>query len=94
MCFFGKYSYGLYVYHGVVAYSLQEQRVLDALAARIGSSLVAMGVLALLGTALSVLVAVLSYELFEKHFLRLKTRFTADERRGHADTSSALSPNA
>jgi len=71
----GKYSYGLYVFHGVIAYSLQEHRVLDALTAKIGVGLVAILVQAAAGASVSVLVAVASYELFEKRFLRLKDRF-------------------
>jgi peptidoglycan/LPS O-acetylase OafA/YrhL len=72
--FLGKYSYGLYVFHGVIAYALQEAGTLDALAAAIGSHLAAMMVQASLGAALSLAVAVASYELFEKHLLELKDR--------------------
>jgi peptidoglycan/LPS O-acetylase OafA/YrhL len=76
MRFFGKYSYGLYVFHGIVAYALQErQHGAEWLTARLGSHLLAMGVQALAGGALSLLISVLSYELFEKHLLRLKDRF-------------------
>jgi peptidoglycan/LPS O-acetylase OafA/YrhL len=35
----GKYSYGLYVFHGVIAYWLHQQRVLERLTSSIGSSL-------------------------------------------------------
>jgi peptidoglycan/LPS O-acetylase OafA/YrhL len=78
MRLFGKYSYGLYVFHGIIAYALMEKQADAAwLTARLGSHLVAMMVQALAGAAFSLLVAVMSYELFEKHLLRLKDRFAA-----------------
>jgi peptidoglycan/LPS O-acetylase OafA/YrhL len=74
MCFLGTRSYGLYVFHGIIAYSMGEHRsALDALAARIGSG-AAMVVEAGAGAGVSILVAAASYELYEKHFLRLKNR--------------------
>ena len=75
MRFFGKYSYGLYVFHGVVAFALYERQTENVLAARLGSHLIAVLVQSAAGVVVSVLVAVASYELFEKHFLRLKDRF-------------------
>jgi peptidoglycan/LPS O-acetylase OafA/YrhL len=74
MCFLGTRSYGLYVFHGVIAYGMGEHRSeLDALAARIGSS-AALVVEACAGAGASILVAAASYELWEKPFLRLKNR--------------------
>jgi peptidoglycan/LPS O-acetylase OafA/YrhL len=74
MCFLGTRSYGLYVFHGIIAYGMGEHReILDRLAARVGSD-AAMFVEAGIGTGLSVAVAAASYELFEKRFLRLKNR--------------------
>jgi peptidoglycan/LPS O-acetylase OafA/YrhL len=74
MCFLGTRSYGLYVFHGIIAYGMGERHaLLDALATRIGSGpalFVEVGV----GAGASVLAAAASYELFEKHFLRLKNR--------------------
>jgi peptidoglycan/LPS O-acetylase OafA/YrhL len=81
----GKYSYGLYVYHGVIAFALQERGTLDALTEKLGSHLLAMLVQAVLGAAASLLVAVASYELFEKQFLRLKDRLAPPE---HPSTSA------
>jgi peptidoglycan/LPS O-acetylase OafA/YrhL len=77
--FLGKYSYGLYVFHGIIAYALQEAGTLDALAAVIGSHLAAILVHASLGAAVSLAVAVASYELFEKHLLALKDRLAPQE---------------
>jgi peptidoglycan/LPS O-acetylase OafA/YrhL len=74
MCFLGTRSYGLYVFHGILAYWMGEHpALLDALGARIGSS-AAMLVSAGAGAGVSLLVASASYELFEKPFLRLKNR--------------------
>ncbi len=75
MRFFGKYSYGIYVYHGVIAYFLVDKRIEDDLAKPLGSHFLAVLVEAGAGVGLSVLVSVLSYEWFEKRFLRLKRSF-------------------
>jgi peptidoglycan/LPS O-acetylase OafA/YrhL len=81
MCFLGTRSYGLYVFHGIIAYWMGEhQATLDTLASRIGSGAAAMIVEATVGTAASILVAAASYELFEKRFLRLKNRFAPSTR--------------
>ena len=79
MRFFGRYSYGLYVFHGVIAYAILERGPLPALAARLGSHLAAMIVQATLGAGISVVLAVASYELYEKQLLRLKDRFAPPE---------------
>ena len=75
MRFFGKYSYGIYVFHGILAYHFHEIRFVDAVTRWIGSHLAAVFVQAVVGIALSLLIAVVSYEWFEKHFLALKKWF-------------------
>lgn len=70
--FFGKYSYGIYVFHGIVAYAQQEHALVARTAARLGTHLGAMLVVATVGVSISLLLAIVSYELFEKHVLRLK----------------------
>jgi peptidoglycan/LPS O-acetylase OafA/YrhL len=75
--FFGKYSYGLYVYHGILMWYLRELRTADRLDTRFESHWLAMAANAALGVSVSVVVAVLSYELFEKRFLALKRFFEA-----------------
>jgi peptidoglycan/LPS O-acetylase OafA/YrhL len=76
---FGKYSYGLYVYHGMLQFQFHESALEDRLTAALGSHGAAIAAKALLGTAISLAVAVASYELFEKRFLSLKRFFEARE---------------
>jgi len=71
----GKYSYGLYVFHGMVAYYFGINHTLTAFTRVLGSQPLALFVQALVGALGSTLIAVLSYELFEVHFLRLKKLF-------------------
>jgi peptidoglycan/LPS O-acetylase OafA/YrhL len=71
--FFGRYSYGLYIYHGLLiaplfplVYPIQ----------RIVHSVLLGGVLyILLSLGLATLIAVASYHFFEAPILRLKKRF-------------------
>lgn len=71
----GKYSYGLYVFHGIVAYALGAHRVLPYFENLVGSRLGGLLAQALAATLVSIGVAVVSYELFEAPFLRLKKWF-------------------
>jgi peptidoglycan/LPS O-acetylase OafA/YrhL len=73
--FFGRYSYGLYVYH----YSIDGFLVpilRPWLAVHLGSKAVAVIGTAAVSTCISILVAVLSYHLFEVYFLKLKKFFS------------------
>ncbi len=76
MRFLGKYSYGLYVYHHFLSYYFVTHATDVKLGNAIGSRVGALAILAVVGIAASTIVAWLSYEFFEKHFLRLK-RFWA-----------------
>ncbi|RPH68489.1 MAG: acyltransferase [Myxococcaceae bacterium] len=80
--FFGKYSYGLYVYHGLFTWYLLEVQANERLDRWFGGhdwlTLVARVVL---GVGVSVVVAVLSYELMEKKFLGLKRYFESKPRK-------------
>jgi peptidoglycan/LPS O-acetylase OafA/YrhL len=78
MVFLGTYSYGLYVYHHFISYYLVSNRTELELAGWLGSHGLAVTLQAALGIALSVVMAYLSYELFEKQFLKLKRRFETD----------------
>ena len=75
MVFLGTYSYGLYVYHHFISYYLSSNRTDLELAPWLGSHLAAVALQATLGMSVSLAVAYLSYELFEKRFLRLKRLF-------------------
>jgi peptidoglycan/LPS O-acetylase OafA/YrhL len=75
MVFLGTYSYGLYVYHHFISYYLASNRTDLELGRWLGSHLAAVGLQAVLGVSASLAVAYLSYELFEKRFLRLKRLF-------------------
>lgn len=68
----GKYSYGLYVYHLPVVYAA---KIWLGASPWFGRSAV-FGSLFCVGTgAVALAIAIVSYEVFEKRFLRLKSRF-------------------
>jgi peptidoglycan/LPS O-acetylase OafA/YrhL len=75
--FFGKYSYGLYVYHGILTWYLIEFRGERWFDAAFGNHWVAMFAKAIFGVAFSLVVAMVSYEVLEKPFLSLKRFFEA-----------------
>jgi peptidoglycan/LPS O-acetylase OafA/YrhL len=75
MAFLGTYSYGLYVYHHFISYYLTTNRTDLELARWLGSHGAAVALQATLGASASLALAYLSYELFEKRFLRLKRLF-------------------
>lgn len=74
--FFGKYSYGLYVFNQVIAFFPGNESFHERLEESLGSPLAATMVHAFAGMAATVFVAWLSWHLLEKHFLKLKVRFT------------------
>ena len=73
--FFGKYSYGLYVYHALISYHMMTTHFEDWLGVALGSHSLAIAGQTVLGVAASLGISVLSYELFEKRFLALKSLF-------------------
>ena len=80
LVFLGTYSYGLYVYHHFISYYMTSNRTDLVLAGWLGSHLAAVALQATLGMSASLAVAYLSYEFFEKRFLRMKRLFeTAKE---------------
>jgi peptidoglycan/LPS O-acetylase OafA/YrhL len=84
MCFLGTRSYGLYVFHGIIAYGMGEHRgELDWLGTKIGSG-AALLAEACAGAGASILVAAASYELWEKPFLLLKNRVAPSGAPAHA----------
>ena len=80
MVFLGTYSYGLYVYHHFISYYLSSNHTDLELARWLGSHGAAVALQAMLGASASLAIAYLSYEFFEKRFLKLKRLFeTAKE---------------
>jgi len=77
MVFLGTYSYGLYVYHHFISYYLVSNRTEVELGHWLGSHGLAVTLQAVLGMGMSLALAYLSYEYFEKRFLSLKHRFDA-----------------
>jgi len=77
----GKYSYGLYVYHHFLSYYFVTHGTEFVLARLVGSHLLAVVLQAAGGIALSLAVAWLSYEHFEKHFLAFKRFWPASRRK-------------
>ncbi len=73
--FFGKYSYGLYVFHGIIAYALGEHGTLRHFERFTGGHLSGLLLQAAVASLVSIGLAVLSFDLFEERFLRLKDRF-------------------
>jgi peptidoglycan/LPS O-acetylase OafA/YrhL len=73
--FFGKYSYGIYVYHFPIYIAsgifLQDHGIWSRMRGSTYASLLFVGA----NAAVSVLVALASYHLYEKHFLKLKKYF-------------------
>jgi peptidoglycan/LPS O-acetylase OafA/YrhL len=72
--FFGRYSYGLYLFHGI--YFVYLRHLSGSLQGRVHSGLLAQLLIVGFGFAVSVALAVLSYHVFEFPFLKLKNRFT------------------
>jgi peptidoglycan/LPS O-acetylase OafA/YrhL len=85
----GKYSYGLYVYHHFLSFYFAKHGTEFALASIVGSHTLAVYVQALAGMAASFGVAWLSYELFEKHFLRLKSLWPSGRLEGSVERQAA-----
>jgi peptidoglycan/LPS O-acetylase OafA/YrhL len=75
LMFLGTYSYGLYVYHHFISHYLTVNRTELELADWLGGHGAAIALQATLGVTASLALAYLSYELFEKRFLRMKQFF-------------------
>lgn len=73
--FLGKYSYGLYVYHHVLLYFFFWLLDPGGIALRTGSWLLACACYVTAAAALSIGLAWLSYQFYERPFLRLKRFF-------------------
>jgi peptidoglycan/LPS O-acetylase OafA/YrhL len=71
----GRYSYGIYVFHHVIALGMGRLFTVGDLPLVAGSQLPALAIYVLIGSGLSLAVAALSWHAFELRFLRLKERF-------------------
>lgn len=77
LMFLGTYSYGLYVYHHFISYYFTVNQTEFELARWLGSHGAAVAVQATLGVAISLAIACVSYEYFERRFLRLKRLYAS-----------------
>jgi peptidoglycan/LPS O-acetylase OafA/YrhL len=70
--FLGKYSYGLYVFHHFFSYWLVRHDADGTFFGWVGSHTLALLLRTVVGSILSIAIAVASYHLFEKRALALK----------------------
>jgi peptidoglycan/LPS O-acetylase OafA/YrhL len=76
LTFFGRYSYALYIFHLPVAFFVERHLFsVRALPTLMHSQLPGQLVFSLVATSISVGLALLSWHLYEKQFLKLKDRF-------------------
>ena len=76
MIFFGKYSYGLYVFNSVLGLFFEKMR--DRFISRhVHSYMLSMVIYIIAAGSITVAAAYLSWHVYEKHFLKLKRFFTA-----------------
>ena len=79
--FFGRYSYGLYVYHLTVALLLERVLTRDAMLRATGSKFLAVLTPGTLALMVTIGVAWVSFQFYESRFLKLKDRFHDNTRR-------------
>ena len=75
--FFGRYSYGLYVYHYTLM-AMLAPHIHEATLARTHSKMLAVLVTGLVVFVITIVVAWVSYNFYEKRFLLLKDRFSSE----------------
>lgn len=73
--FFGKYSYGMYVFQNLLIPIVASRLSVELLQNHLGSQLLAKLTYLALMSALTIAVSVASWHLFEKHVLKLKHWF-------------------
>jgi peptidoglycan/LPS O-acetylase OafA/YrhL len=88
--FFGKYSYALYVFHQPVALMLEGLGLSRAIAEIGVKGLAAQLAFAAIALAVTIALALSSWNLCEKHFLKLKDRFA--QRQPAADGHEKVEP--
>jgi peptidoglycan/LPS O-acetylase OafA/YrhL len=92
--FFGKYSYGMYVFQSLLIPALAGLITAPGLAAACGSDLVGQFVYCALMFVATTGMAVLSWHAYEKHFLKLKSRFESHSKHPSRTVSSPLEASA
>lgn len=90
--FFGKYSYGIYVIHGLLHPWIKHEFPPESMPQG-GLFFAAVAGRILIGTALSVAAAVLIWHIYEKHFLKLKRFFEYRARTLTQPAKEAVIPN-
>jgi peptidoglycan/LPS O-acetylase OafA/YrhL len=90
----GTYSYGLYVYHHFISYYMTANRSDLKLSGLLGSHSAALALQSTLGIVASFVIAWLSYEFFEKRFLRLKRLFETNMKPATESPTSGISQRA
>jgi peptidoglycan/LPS O-acetylase OafA/YrhL len=90
--FFGKYSYGMYVFHHPILFFKPGILPLTMIPTIYGSQLLRQLAYLLVATAVSVVIAMGSWHLVEKQFLNLKKLFPY--LRSRADSDSRTSPSS
>lgn len=87
--FLGKYSYGIYVIHSFIHHAMMDAYPIGRIKPMVGGSYwLAYGVYLAVATSLSIGLALLSWHLYEKHFLKLKKYFEY-----RAPTMEGFKPN-
>jgi len=82
LIFLGKYSYALYVFHYMMMPLLDRWFSVERMSSLFESFIVAMAAHLALCMAASIVMALLSWHLLEKHFLKLKKHFVPARARG------------
>ena len=73
----GRYSYGLYVFNSIFLLVAERSYLMTRLTAWSGSTILGRVLYVLLGSSATFAAAWLSWHLLEKHFLKLKSHFSA-----------------
>jgi len=78
LCFLGKYSYGIYIFHFPIGIALERIIPTSKLSSFPfpGSWFFATLIHSTISATISIFVALMSWHLVEKHFLKLKEKFT------------------
>ncbi|HEV8607413.1 MAG TPA: acyltransferase [Tepidisphaeraceae bacterium] len=88
--FFGKYSYGIYVFHWILAPLFEKHFSSEKLGTAMGSNFIGVALSMGVAIGISTLVAVLSWHLYEKHFLKLKKFFEYGEKKAAPAEAEAV----